>query len=239
MNGTVPDFMEAIVGHRVWFVTEDGLLFSWHVNSLWPPKHTMKATCRSVEPDQTHYSEDFEYLPAPTVGCACGIYASRDPLYWTREALKPRYSGFEWRSFAWGETWLWGRLIEHANGYRAEMAYPKTVHVYDAATGDQIKERYGVAVVVEPLPTPPKPEPVEDGRPVVGWLSSFSGFVSRFYELAPDPPSRFDPRGDSVLWTPPETNPVKLIMLPSGLARLSDTECERIFHAVADPEGQR
>lgn len=56
--------------------------------------------------------------PAPSAGCSCGIYAHR-----SREAAlqQARRSG---PGSIVGEVELWGRVVEHEHGFRAERALP-------------------------------------------------------------------------------------------------------------------
>jgi hypothetical protein len=75
---------------------------------------------------------EFRPHPAPQRRCGCGIYALKkaqavDEL---RRAHTPRHSyAAALRTFVSGEVSLWGRLIEHEHGYRAEYAYPRRIVV--------------------------------------------------------------------------------------------------------------
>jgi hypothetical protein len=90
----------------------------------WPERQAFTAYCPAHQ------------LPDPA--CACGIYAVT-----TREAA------LEWAGWAQsalpnpivlGRVQLWGRVLPHSAGYRAQLAYPyelgvladKTLHVADA-----------------------------------------------------------------------------------------------------------
>jgi hypothetical protein len=55
--------------------------------------------------------------PVPGPDCTCGVHATHrlEPLRRTREPA------------AFGRVALWGRVAEHAHGYRAEYAYPQRV----------------------------------------------------------------------------------------------------------------
>jgi hypothetical protein len=54
---------------------------------------------------------------APHEECTCGIYAVK-----TRQHF--RGAGYE-RYGIYGEVYLWGKVVEHELGYRAQFAYPK------------------------------------------------------------------------------------------------------------------
>ena len=54
----------------------------------------------------------------PEFGCTCGIYASKN-LDHLRSTRYWQYGSVH------GEIWLWGSVVEHQHGYRAQFAYPK------------------------------------------------------------------------------------------------------------------
>jgi hypothetical protein len=56
---------------------------------------------------------------APNLGCTCGLHGTRDP-----EVLKRIQS-----PAVVGTVSLWGRIIEHALGYRAQFGYPGEVRL--------------------------------------------------------------------------------------------------------------
>jgi hypothetical protein len=64
-----------------------------------------------------------------------------------------------------GSVNLWGTVMEHPEGFRAEYAYPKELWVqsdFDAAMIMRIEETYGVPVVIkEDIPKPSIPEPMQ------------------------------------------------------------------------------
>jgi hypothetical protein len=55
----------------------------------------------------------------PQTDCTCGIYAAKT-LHHLRSA------GFE-RYGICGEVFLWGKVVEHERGWRAQLAYPKNL----------------------------------------------------------------------------------------------------------------
>jgi hypothetical protein len=50
---------------------------------------------------------------APHDGCTCGIYATKSPEL------------TDWCPGVYGEVYLWGTVVEHDFGWRAQYAYPK------------------------------------------------------------------------------------------------------------------
>jgi hypothetical protein len=107
-NPTIPDYVSPIVGFRVW---------NWHANELWslngeawPPGHALAARC----PKTDHES--------PSDSCSCGIYAAKNCQH-----LQDISSITAVDSCVHGEVYLWGKVMEHDLGYRAQFAYPKSL----------------------------------------------------------------------------------------------------------------
>jgi hypothetical protein len=99
----VPDFISPVVGYRVWQWDNSGLksLNGTH----WLPGKIFVAECRI----QGH--------EVPQLGCKCGIYAAKTVAHLRRE-------GYD-RKGIYGEVYLWGTVVEHQQGWRAQFAYPK------------------------------------------------------------------------------------------------------------------
>jgi hypothetical protein len=143
---------EPLLGWRAWTVaeTEDGLeLRSLVYAHAWPVGEPMRRVCEpggclaARWPDQPH---------------ACGIHAFKErtdaelyPATW-----EARRSGGS-RSpdvYAIGRVSLWGRVVEHERGYRAELAYPFDLFVAarQRRLAIPLAARYGVEVMIaEPL----------------------------------------------------------------------------------------
>jgi hypothetical protein len=70
----------------------------------WPPMRAARATCKNGRMHR-----------APDLACSCGLHGTHDvdPL---RRTKNPTVVG---------TVALWGRVIEHDLGYRAEFAYPQ------------------------------------------------------------------------------------------------------------------
>lgn len=123
---------EAIVAYRAWKLVEglEGipLLYSVVQDCCWPPYEALRAT--EMRSDTS-----------------AGIYAFKN------ESDAPSYFS---DNHLMGAVYLWGEVIEHDEGYRAEYAYPKELWVskdFDAAMILRLEETYGVPVVIrEDLP---------------------------------------------------------------------------------------
>ena len=47
-----------------------------------------------------------------------------------------------------GRVSLWGRVVEHSRGWRAQYAYPYSLCVFDKVRGERLRARYAVEVEV-------------------------------------------------------------------------------------------
>jgi hypothetical protein len=120
---SAPDYAEALIGWRVWCVVRtDGRLRLASVihDEVWPSDTELVARCNAV--DATPHA-------APSPECMCGIHAAREPsTVWTY--LRGRDDpGTVTRVL--GRVALWGKIVEHEHGWRAQYAYPLDVYTGD------------------------------------------------------------------------------------------------------------
>lgn len=76
------------------------------------------------------------HTASPVEECACGIYALKD-----RDMGSPYVTTGD----AWGEVYLWGKVIEGEYGYRAQYAYPKSLEIHNPDMEPLLAE-YGVPI---------------------------------------------------------------------------------------------
>ena len=100
---------EPIIAWRDWSFLYPNYLLDRGKFQAWEPRVRYEARCRANE----------EHL-APDLSCSCGIYA-----YNSREGVINDFP----REII-GQVYLWGRVIEHEHGYRAQFAYPKSLIIY-------------------------------------------------------------------------------------------------------------
>jgi len=115
----VPDIISPVVGYRVWQWDATGL------RSLngekWFAHQPLSAVCRADACRSIAGLSKASHNPAelPSFSCTCGVYAAR-----TMEHL--RQCGFR-KLGVHGEVYLWGTVVEHERGWRAQFAYPKVL----------------------------------------------------------------------------------------------------------------
>lgn len=115
----IPDFISPVIGFRVWQWDATGL------RSLngekWFAHQPLSAVCRADACGSilglsraTHNPDEL-----PCFKCTCGVYAAR-----TMEHLNQ--CGYQ-KFGVHGEVYLWGKVVEHERGWRAQLAYPKAL----------------------------------------------------------------------------------------------------------------
>lgn len=126
---SAPDAIEPVVGWRVWrvFNTNDGLRLGsvvyWQ-RQQWAPRERHKAECLAFAKGERTRCDDAPHRP-----CTCGIYAARH-VAGARGYVSPYSLNTNQGVCAWlaiGRVNLWGRIVEHKDGYRAQYAYPKQI----------------------------------------------------------------------------------------------------------------
>ena len=115
----VPDYISPIVGYRAWRWKATGLQ---SLNgSPWLPGRPLVARCGPpgggtiASLAETGHSPD----ELPHLDCTCGVYAAKN-LEHLREIDYARFG-------IHGEVYLWGTVVEHRLGWRAQFAYPKSL----------------------------------------------------------------------------------------------------------------
>jgi preprotein translocase subunit YajC len=114
----IPDYISPVVGYRVWQWDATGL--SSLNGEKWLAHQPLSAVCRTDVCGSIAGLSKFTHNPAelPSFGCTCGVYAARTMAHLRQ--CGHRKLGVH------GEVYLWGTVVEHERGWRAEFAYPKT-----------------------------------------------------------------------------------------------------------------
>jgi hypothetical protein len=117
---SVPDYISPIVGYRVWKWENTGLKSL--CGERWKPSQLLAARCRAsavVGPIVGRAEAVPDAHEPPQTNCTCGVYASKS----LEQLLTTGYA----KCGIHGEVYLWGTVVEHELGWRAQFAYPKTL----------------------------------------------------------------------------------------------------------------
>lgn len=125
--------VEAVTGWRRWSVNMfENFLFS-NNKTKWEPYQKLAAECKA--PHQ------FVAKECRGIHCDCGIYA-----YKTRAQSEKGENRPTEVTHIWGEVYLWGRIVEHARGWRGQFGYPKSF-IGPSGIAGQLARAYGVQVI--------------------------------------------------------------------------------------------
>lgn len=146
---------EPVVAWRGWHVVADPggghRLVSLWLNAFWPTRERIESACE-------------EHGSIPERGHDCGIHAFKTlDAALAYVGAKVPYVGYPFLRpvegrvcIAVGRVSLWGRVVEHEGGYRAQYAYPYAIHLIDGTQpiARDLANRYAVDVTVDGLPAP-------------------------------------------------------------------------------------
>lgn len=119
----VPDVVEPVQGWRIWKVLKGSgppQLRSLN-GALWYPGERHAARC---SPSSTHGPRPKDPLnhATPESACRCGVYAAGSQR--DAEELALFFMERGEAMVALGRVALWGKVVVHEKGYRAQFAYP-------------------------------------------------------------------------------------------------------------------
>jgi hypothetical protein len=157
----IPDFIEPLIAYRQWnWRLRDGaaeLTPIAHHGQIWLPGKKTEALCsRNVHMKSTacpHCGELIDPHPPPQSGCSCGLYGFKDPVAFMRQLPAVNRLHVSYRS-TWprstpphdtmisGAVHLWGRVIEHKSGYRAQFGYPALLCHRSERILEQLEKSY-------------------------------------------------------------------------------------------------
>jgi hypothetical protein len=113
---------EPIVGWRRWNFMYPHFLANLGNDTIYVPREKIEAHCEQYSTIGTLVlRKDHSEQQAPHLTCMCGIYAYKEKPILLRE-IRDSCSGLR---LVYGEINLWGKVIEHEDGYRAQFGYPK------------------------------------------------------------------------------------------------------------------
>ncbi len=129
MNSTAPDYIEPLVGWRLWSIVESGgkaRLGSPVHSQAWTPCEAFHATCHARQRQRRRpwRWEPVEAHDVPAEGCTCGVYALSLSDHLLEECFQPIMMEYRFEYRVIGRVSLWGDVVEAARGWRASIAYP-------------------------------------------------------------------------------------------------------------------
>jgi hypothetical protein len=123
-----PDYCEPLIGYRYWtWDPVNQCLRSLYNGERWHPYRALQARCVDAIRNSP---------AAPAPDCHCGVYAFCDE----REAVEQRPNSHvaSPATLIFGSVWLWGTVVQHVKGWRAQFAYPRSL------TSSLAASQYGV-----------------------------------------------------------------------------------------------
>lgn len=114
---SAPDHISPVVAYRLWQWDVSGLKSLNGV--LWVTGQALAAQCRATMRRRAVEGLAQSDHDAPLTDCRCGVYGSKRLDSLQRMCF--------WESGVRGEVLLWGTVVEHEHGWRAQYAYPKTL----------------------------------------------------------------------------------------------------------------
>ena len=136
--------VEPVIGWRRWSVEMFGNELRSNNGVRWTPYEKLTAECKA-RPSLLDPAAECE-----GVHCTCGIYAYKTPEDAKFGENAPRNLGTGSRVDVWGQVMLWGRVVEHSKGWRAQYAYPKSF--VDSGIARQVATVYGCKVIQDQWP---------------------------------------------------------------------------------------
>jgi hypothetical protein len=123
---------EPIVGWRQWNFMYPHFLANVGNDTIYVPREKIEARCEQYSTIGTLVLRKDHNEQAPHLTCMCGIYAYKEKPRLLHEignsvsGFIPRRQSLERIArLVYGEINLWGKVIEHEDGYRAQFGYPK------------------------------------------------------------------------------------------------------------------
>ena len=138
---------------------------------------------------------------APWPDCECGLHAYRAEKDARNhfESFVDNGSGRAAAGWAFGRVSLWGRIVEHEHGWRAEHAYPYDVTVYGPPElAETVRGLYAIDVqAAEPVARPAKEQRVADTRAQLAALAKELKEIEADLDDASPPAVKMKPPWDA------------------------------------------
>ncbi len=159
----VPDRIEPVVAYRYWSIEDIPILSGWGwSNCQWPITTPLAAyhmyvsssiKYTSIPDKHSIYNCKGSKSKYDTKDFTLGLYRCGIHAYKTSCTLG---TGRYFTDTVVGQVYLWGLIVEHESGYRAEFAYPKCLYL-DGNKDDKIRmiaRNYRIPAVEPPAMEP-------------------------------------------------------------------------------------
>lgn len=137
-----PDYSMPLIGWRAWRVkpvAKPVLAPLLHIASPWPGRKAIKAVCHGNRRHPNITVRELTY--PPFFHCSCGVYALKTVGHLLRHDFRILSNTL----MVYGPVALWGKVIRHSAGYRAQYAYPLALFVDPPELALQRPDRTAVA----------------------------------------------------------------------------------------------
>lgn len=142
-----PDYLEPLIGWRRWRLTDEGHIRAISMSTEWKPYEALTAIHENGGWTVREGHED-------PCGCtSCGIYAHQTKAHLrasTSMQASSRWLCEELLPCVVGRVALWGKVVIHERGYRAQYAYPLDIVYAHDCDGATIARTYGVPFHEDP-----------------------------------------------------------------------------------------
>jgi hypothetical protein len=146
----IPDYFNPIISWRGWRVGPDGGLYGpARTGALWIPGEPCRALCDGIG-NKYHTNHKHPTWTAPQLNCTCGFYSYKTLHQELLHLVSSQNDTTYYSQASLGQVKIWGRVIEHADGWRSQYAYPHAIIVgRDQVSKEQvsiIKAEYKIEV---------------------------------------------------------------------------------------------
>jgi len=153
----IPDYFEPLLAYRTWqcldpFTELRPLANQDH--AVWTPGARAEAKCTSYRGERDtactcpNCGHRYNTHVAPVKGCSCGFYGFKDPVAMMRQMTSQQLRWNRYSTQIFGAVHLWGKVIEHKSGYRAQYAYPALLCVPNDKAAASLRASYKCEVFV-------------------------------------------------------------------------------------------
>lgn len=141
-----------LIGHRLWWLLPTGELCSLAHRETWAPGETKAGDIsKAVDMWGNVWGGVYAFTDPLSIGVELETWRHEIAQFKERERCGMTYMGWGWHPFSEtttlvaGKVKMWGEVIEHETGYRAEFAKLNSIDaIYGGGDLEALRTRYGV-----------------------------------------------------------------------------------------------